>query len=163
MNEWNLQLSEIILYISLFIAIVALLLLFYNILNNNHDEKKLPIKKNPTNQAKPKEEKKKNKKESNVVEVFDYLGTKIIHDNGHYTVNHQGLVQNYSSWLDMPEQFKKMVKEIDKRSLGSKSNNDYFLEIINGAYYVTTPGGKKRKYRSMKDIPEHIRKVVGKV
>ncbi|MCB1188830.1 MAG: hypothetical protein KDK90_00235 [Leptospiraceae bacterium] len=78
-------------------------------------------------------------------------------------VNHQGLVQNYSSWLEMPEQFKKMIKEIDNRSLNNKPDNDYFLEIINGVYFVTTPDGKKRKYKRMSEIPEHIRKVVGKI
>lgn len=161
MAEWNLQASEIILYISIVISVIALTLLFYNLLNTTGDTQKPSSKK--TSQNKKKSQKKKGKKDSNIVEVFDYLGTKIVHDNGHYTVNHQGLIQNYSSWLEMPEQFKKMVKEIDDRSSSNKPENDYFLEIINGVYFVTTPGGKKRKYKSMNEIPEHIRRVVGKI
>jgi len=32
------------------------------------------------------------------------------------------------------------------------------LEMLNGYYYVTLPGGKKRKYKSFSEIPPEIQK-----
>jgi hypothetical protein len=97
-----------------------------------------------------------------ILEVFDYLGTKIIHENGTYTVNHKGRIGFYKTWEDLPTEFKKMVKELDSRSLEEKSGEDYFLEIINGLYYLTMPGGKKKKFNSLNEIPPDIRKTLGK-
>lgn len=98
----------------------------------------------------------------NIMEVFDYLGTKIIHENGTYTVNQKGRVGFYRTWDDLPMEYKKMVKELDSRSQETKSGDDYFLEIVNGLYYLTMPGGKKKKYNSLSEIPSHIRKALGK-
>ncbi len=97
-----------------------------------------------------------------ILEVFDYLGTKIIHENGTYTVNHKGRIGFYKTWEDLPIEYKKMVKELDSRSLEEKSGEDYFLEIINGLYYLTMPGGKKKKFNSLNEIPPDIRKALGK-
>lgn len=102
------------------------------------------------------------KPEPNIMEVFDYLGTKIIHENGSYTVNQKGRVGFYKTWDDLPMEYKKMVKELDSRSQETKTGDDYFLEIVNGLYYLTMPGGKKQKYNSLSEIPSHIRKALGK-
>jgi hypothetical protein len=64
------------------------------------------------------------------------------------------------NWNLLPVKYQLMVKELDKRSLGEKGQ-DYFLEMINGFYYVSLPGGKKKRYDSIKDIPPDIRKKVG--
>jgi hypothetical protein len=55
-----------------------------------------------------------------------------------------------------------MIKELDQRSLKAKQNDDYFLECINGIYYLTMPGGKRKRYEKLSDIPENIRRAVGK-
>ncbi|TGN20463.1 hypothetical protein [Leptospira idonii] len=95
-----------------------------------------------------------------VMEIFDYNGTKILHQDGAYTVNDKGVVTNYSNWNLLPRNYQAMVKELDKRSLGEKGQ-DYFLEMINGFYYVSQPGGKKKRYDSISDIPPDIRKKLG--
>ena len=147
------QWTEIYLLVAILVAFGCFLVLLVG-------RKESPEKKS--------EEKKKNDEttptgDTNVLEVFDYLGTKIIHENGTYTVNHGGKVSYFKSWLDLPGQFKKMVKELDNRSQESKSiSEDYFLESINGKHYLTMPGGKKRKYNSINEIPAHIRKAIGK-
>ncbi|MCC6276232.1 MAG: hypothetical protein IT569_10275 [Leptospiraceae bacterium] len=57
-----------------------------------------------------------------------------------------------------------MVKELDKRSdpMQNKNADGFFMEVINGIYYVTMPNGKKKRYNSLKDIPVRIRKLIGK-
>jgi hypothetical protein len=100
--------------------------------------------------------------DSNVLEVFDYNGIKILHENGKWTVNDGGPIQTYGDWVRLPPRFQKMVKELDTRSLQNQKSQDYFLEILNGFYYVSMPGGKKKKYKSFHDIPIDIRKFLGK-
>lgn len=95
------------------------------------------------------------------MEVFDYNGVKILHEDGLWTVNDNG-VRVYKDWSDVPPKYQKMVKELDNRSLGNQKKADYFLEILNGFYYVSMPGGKKKKYNKFTDIPEDIRKFLGK-
>ncbi|TGL07861.1 hypothetical protein EHQ43_02075 [Leptospira bouyouniensis] len=104
----------------------------------------------------------KSSKDNNlkVMEIFDYNGTKILHQDGAYTVNDQGVVTNYMNWNLLPNKYQKMVKELDNRSLGEKGE-DYFLEMINGFYYVSLPGGKKKRYDSIQSIPADIRKRLG--
>nr|MBP9888210.1 hypothetical protein [Leptospiraceae bacterium] len=105
----------------------------------------------------------KPKTEQSILEIFDYLGTKIVHENGTYTVNHKGKVSFYKSWSEVPIQFQKMVKELDNRSGLAKKNDDYFLEVINGIYYLTMPDGTIKKYKRLTDVPAYIRKAVGKL
>lgn len=95
-----------------------------------------------------------------VTEIFDYYGTKILQDKGKYIVNYQGKVIVYDSWQDLPKQFQAMVIELDKRSQSKKSEDNYFMEIINGSYYITTPNGKKKRYDSYNDIPTQIRELL---
>lgn len=104
----------------------------------------------------------KSSKDNNlkVMEIFDYNGTKILHQDGAYTVNDQGVVTNYMNWNLLPTKYQKMVKELDNRSLGEKGE-DYFLEMINGFYYVSLPGGRKKRYDSIQSIPADIRKRLG--
>ncbi|MDX1957744.1 MAG: hypothetical protein SFU98_04175 [Leptospiraceae bacterium] len=145
----DLQPTEIYLYCATAVAIFSFLYLIIM----GKDTKKVQV-----NQEKKKEE----KDDLNIIEIFDYLGTKIIHENGKYTVNHEGKVHTYNSWLELAPKFQKMVKELDSRSQETKKSDDYFLETINGFYYLTFPGGKKKKYRSLSEIPEKIRKAIGK-
>ncbi len=104
---------------------------------------------------------KKKEPKVNVLEVFDYNGIKIMHENGLYTVNHAGEIQVYASWQTLPPRYQAMVKEMDKSSLGQKKKGNYYMEVLNGTYYVVFPDGKKHKYPKFEDIPEKIRKALG--
>lgn len=145
------QVTEIFFYFSLGICFLTLVFLILSLLKNRNLQDKTQKKK----------KKQEEKNDSDVLEVFDYLGTKIIHENGTYTVNHKGKVVTYKSWIELPAPFQKMVKELDNRSLQKKSG-DYFLETINGVHYLTFPNGKRKKYKNLNDIPANIRKAVGK-
>lgn len=123
-------------------------------------EEKQKSSKKKAAKLKEKDEKKL-KQEKDVVEIFDYLGTKIIHENGTYMVNDQGKVNIYNSWNELPSKYQKMVKELDNRSL-QKEADSYFLETINGVYHLTFPDGTRKKYKSLNDIPQYIRKTIGK-
>ena len=150
----QLQLTEITLYISLFVAFVVLILLY---LRSGSKRKKIVQQvESGTDSSKP-------KTEQSILEIFDYLGTKIVHENGTYTVNHKGKVSFYKSWSEVPIQFQKMVKELDNRSGLAQKNDDYFLEVINGIYYLTMPDGTIKKYKRLTDVPAYIRKAVGKL
>ncbi|AAN51280.1 hypothetical protein ACO2J1_04255 [Leptospira interrogans] len=97
----------------------------------------------------------------NVLEVFDYNGIKIMHENGIYTVNTGGEIEVYGSWQALPSRYQRMVKEMDHRATGEKKAGKYYMEILNGVYYVIFPDGKKHKYKRFEDIPEKIRKNLG--
>ncbi|PKA17851.1 hypothetical protein [Leptospira haakeii] len=109
----------------------------------------------------PNEKPKKKEPKVNVLEVFDYNGIKIMHENGMYTVNHAGEIQVYGSWQELPSRYQAMVKEMDKSSIGQKKKGNYYMEVLNGTYYVIFPDGKKHKYPKFEDIPEKIRKALG--
>ncbi|ULH28478.1 hypothetical protein [Leptospira weilii] len=98
---------------------------------------------------------------TNVLEVFDYNGIKIMHENGIYTVNTGGEIEVYGSWPTLPSRYQRMVKEMDHRATGEKKAGKYYMEILNGVYYVIFPDGKKHKYRHFEDIPEKVRKNLG--
>ncbi|EPG65599.1 hypothetical protein ACE5IS_05905 [Leptospira wolffii] len=104
---------------------------------------------------------KKKEPKVNVLEVFDYNGIKIMHENGLYTVNHAGEIQVYASWQALPPRYQAMVKEMDKSSIGQKKKGNYYMEVLNGIYYVVFPDGKRQKYPKFEDIPEKIRKALG--
>lgn len=103
------------------------------------------------------------KEQQKIMEVFDYYGTKILQENGAYTVNDKGRIVVFPNWELLPNQYKKMVHELDSRSLDKKNGDDYFMEILNGYYYVSMPGGKKKRYKTYQDIPAQIRKKLGKL
>lgn len=150
----ELQLTEILLFTAVLAALLSFLFLFLTSGKNSgiiHSKSK--IKSQTKDHA---------KEDVQILEVFDYLGTKIVHENGVYTVNDRGKVTVYKSWIELPEKYQKMVRELDSRSVKSQSNTDYFLESINGNYFLTAPGGKKTRYRSLSEIPAHIRKAIGK-
>ncbi|UOG48543.1 hypothetical protein [Leptospira noguchii] len=105
-------------------------------------------------------EESKNSK-TNVLEVFDYNGIKIMHENGIYTVNAGGEIEVYGSWQTLPSRYQRMIKEMDHRATGEKKAGKYYMEILNGVYYVIFPDGKKHKYNRFEDIPEKIRKNLG--
>lgn len=79
---------------------------------------------------------------TNVLEVFDYNGIKIMHENGIYTVNTGGEIEVYGSWQTLPSRYQRMVKEMDHRATGEKKAGKYYMEILNGIYYVIFPDGK---------------------
>jgi len=112
---------------------------------------------NPKSQPKGKEPK---KKELNVTEIFDYNGVKILHEKGTYFVNDQGILAQHSSWEALPKRYQMMILELDQRSQGNRGE-DYFLEMLNGYYYISEPNGKKKRYDSIADIPPRIRRIVG--
>ncbi|MCZ8155286.1 MAG: hypothetical protein O9264_04140 [Leptospira sp.] len=147
------------------LAFAGMLLLTFGLLKRKHSNQS-QSNQDPNDLKEPSKsngEKTKNSKKGSalqVMEIFDYNGTKILHQDGAYTVNDKGVVTNYSNWNFLPKTYQTMVKELDQRSLGEKGK-DYFLEILNGFYYVSLPGGKKKRYDSLKDIPDHIRKRLG--
>ncbi|MBM9577534.1 hypothetical protein JWG45_10250 [Leptospira sp. 201903070] len=98
---------------------------------------------------------------TNILEVFDYNGIKIMHENGIYTVNTGGEIEVYASWQTLPSRYQRMVKEMDHRATGEKKAGKYYMEILNGVYYVIFPDGKKQKYKHFEEIPEKIRKNLG--
>lgn len=151
--KFDLQQTEIILYISLVVSVIILILFYFR---SSRRRKKVirPIQ--------PEDNNNKPQKEQSILEIFDYLGTKIVHENGTYTVNHKGKVSFYKSWELVPKEFQKMVKELDNRSGLAQKNDDYFLEVINGIYYLTMPDGSIKKYNRLSDVPAYIRKAVGK-
>ncbi|EKJ86569.1 hypothetical protein [Leptospira meyeri] len=163
---FDLSTAEVFLFASL--ALAGIFLLVFGKLRKKETSTSSKTKQNngledPSSQTSNKSKKdSKQSKDTNlkVMEVFDYNGTKILHQDGAYTVNDQGVVTNYMNWNLLPTKYQKMVKELDNRSLGEKGE-DYFLEMINGFYYVSLPGGKKKKYDSIQSIPADIRKRLG--
>ncbi|WP_411824092.1 hypothetical protein [Leptospira sp. 'Mane'] len=149
--------TELILFALLGLA--GICLLTFGLLKRKHSPKKEKTdeKEDPSTSKK---DKSKPDQPLKVMEIFDYNGTKILHQDGTYTVNDKGVVTNYSNWNLLPKKYQSMVKELDNRSLGEKGE-DYFLEILNGFYYVSLPGGKKKRYDSIADIPPNIRKRLG--
>lgn len=163
---FDLSTAEIFLFVALGLAGVFLILfgkLRKKESTSNPKSKPGPTSDDPNRVADGKSKKdSKGSKDNNlkVMEIFDYNGTKILHQDGAYTVNDQGVVTNYMNWNLLPTKYQKMVKELDNRSLGEKGE-DYFLEMINGFYYVSLPGGKKKRYDSIQSIPADIRKRLG--
>jgi hypothetical protein len=151
MKKIDLQPTEIYLYLSLLTAMFVLFLIY--IKSKIVKKKPVQIIKNPFDEKKP---------EADILEIFDYLGTKIIHENGSYTVNSKGKVSFYKTWAEVPLRYQNMVVELDKRSNESQKKGDYFLEIINGVYKLTLPNGSIKKYKRLSDIPTNIRKAIGK-
>ncbi len=152
MNQIDLQKTEIYFFIALLFA-GFILFLFYIKSKMKPNEAVL----NLTN-----EKNLKPKIATDVLEVFDYLGTKIMHENGTYTVNFEGKVAFFKSWDILPVKFQKMVLELEDRSKKAQEKGDYFLEILNGVYKLTLPNGKTKKYKRLEDIPADIRKIIGK-
>ncbi|MCG9875360.1 MAG: hypothetical protein MH321_11315 [Leptospiraceae bacterium] len=162
MSFFDLKEAEIRILISLVIA--GLLLFLLVITKRKSPSKKNEIRSRTTYRqdslVDPKT--KKTNDDIKVLEVFDYNGVKILHEDGLWTVNDTGMIQVYKDWVQIPPKYQKMVKELDNRSIHNKKKPDYFLEILNGFYYVSMPGGKKKKYDTFTDIPVDIRKFLGK-
>ena len=144
MSFFDLKEAEIRILISLVIA--GLLLFLLVITKRKSPSKKNEIRSRTTYRqdslVDPKT--KKTNDDIKVLEVFDYNGVKILHEDGLWTVNDTGMIQVYKDWVQIPPKYQKMVKELDNRSIHNKKKPDYFLEILNGFYYVSMPGGKKK-------------------
>ncbi|PJZ69924.1 hypothetical protein CH373_13250 [Leptospira perolatii] len=159
--EWFARHIELLIFLALSLAgIFYLYLLLIRSHKPGHKsvvQYNLDAGENQNPGAKPK----KKEPQINVLEVFDYNGIKIMHENGVYTVNHAGEIQVYGSWQELPQRYQAMVKEMDKSAIGQKKKGNYYMEILNGTYYVIFPDGKRHKYPSFNDIPEKIRKALG--
>lgn len=162
MNSFELKEVEIRILISLAVAGLLLFLLIFtkrkSPSTNNQSRSKTTYR--PDGSIDPKT--KKSNEDIEILEVFDYNGVKILHEDGLWTVNDSGMIQVYKDWVQIPPRYQKMVKELDNRSIQNKKKPDYFLEILNGFYYVSMPGGKKKKYDTFASIPADIRKFLGK-
>ncbi len=134
-------------------------LLVFSLVKRKHNPKS--VEEIIESKKSPKKSKvEKREKELIVTEIFDYNGVKILHEKGIYTVNDRGIVAQHSSWDSLPKRYQRMILELDQRSQGQKGE-DYFLEMLNGFYYISEPNGKKKRYDSIEDIPPRIRKNVG--
>ena len=96
-------------------------------------------------------------KNLSVMETLDYKGTKILNDNGVYTVVENGFNKKYSSIAVLPLPYRKMLAELNGEA-GNLAGHHHILENINGKYYVTFPDGKKKQYKRYHDIPGNIRR-----
>jgi len=108
--------------------------------------------------AKPIEEKPEPKKPQ-IYETFNYLGTKIYNNDGLYTVVEKDKSKNYSSIETLPIKYRKMIVDLDKQKYNSNPNN-YYLENLNGKYYVRFPNGKRKTFKKYEDIPDKIKKML---
>jgi len=162
LNLLELNKIEIGIMISLVSAGIFLFYLYFVKSKIANSSKTNPKSKTSYTKENPSLKKNKQQADVNVLEVFDYNGTKILHESGFWTVNDAGMIQVYKDWALIPPKYQKMVKELDNRSIKDQKQADYFLEILNGFYYVSMPGGRKKKYNTFTDIPEDIRKFLGK-
>ena len=150
MNTENLIYSSIALAGFLLLAAYIRFFVFPPVVSPVRSEKKQKKKESPQGKPAP---------DISVKEIFDYGKIKIMHENGIYTINDNGRVMTYKSWRYLPATYQKLVKQVDSGTL-AQNRAGYFLDNINGIFYVTTPEGKKKKYNSMNDIPERIRKLL---
>ena len=145
--------TENLIYLAIILSGIMLFVLF--VTGRRHAGKKHSV-------FPPAQERKNSKKpvpDGRITEIFDYGNIRIMHENGMYTINDSGRVMTFKSWRYLPVKYQKMVKQVDAGTIATSSSG-YFLDNINGIYYVTTPNGKKKKYKSLNDIPEEIRKIV---
>ncbi|MES0490047.1 MAG: hypothetical protein ABUK01_08655 [Leptospirales bacterium] len=94
-----------------------------------------------------------------VFESFDYHGTKILNTDGVYTVIDGHKPEVYSSLQTLPSRYRKMMIEIDDCKT-QPVKGKYYLENLNGKYFVRFPDGRKKKYKTYADIPDRIKKVM---
>jgi|GEM_PF-1074059 len=139
---------------------VGAILLLFSSLRRKPKKIKTKDESLPSETLLSKKKEKSKKPNIKVTEIFDYNGIKILHEEGNYLVNDRGVIYNYSTWESLPKRYQSMVLELDQRSQGAKGE-DYFLEMINGYYYISEPNGKKKRYDSKAEIPAKIRKAVG--
>jgi len=94
-----------------------------------------------------------------IFESFDYNGTKILNTDGVFTILDGGRPQVYDSLEKIPSKYRKMMLEIDDCK-SQPVQGKYFLENLNGKYFVRFPDGRKKKYKAYADIPDRIKKVM---
>ena len=111
-------------------------------------KKKIETKKETTEEKLPQ-----------IYESFDYLGTKIYNNDGLYTVIDEGKSKNYSSIETLPIKYRKMIVDLDHQKYTATENN-YYLENLNGKYYVRFPNGKRKTFKKYEDIPDKIKKML---
>jgi len=89
-------------------------------------------------------------------ETYDYYGTKIINENGIYTVRDKTGSQVFYSHEELPLAYKKMLSTM--QNIGSENKkNAVSIDFRNNTYYVRTPDGKVRKYKRLSEIPARYR------
>lgn len=89
-------------------------------------------------------------------ESYDYHGVRIVNEDGTYTINDHGAVKVYMSINELPLKYIKMLKVMQDLS-GGKSDKDYTIVYENGKYILRLPGGKKKVYRRISEIPAKFR------
>jgi hypothetical protein len=94
-----------------------------------------------------------------IFEKFDYLGTKIFHNDGKYTVVEDNVSRNFNSLNELPVRYQKMILEMQTKNFQGRKDN-YYMESKNGAYTIVFPDGSKKNYKNYTDIPDNIRKIL---
>lgn len=94
-----------------------------------------------------------------VFEKFDYLGTKIFHNDGKYTVVEDGVSRNFNSLNELPSRYRKMILEMETQNFSGRKDN-YYMETKDGAYIIVFPDGTRKKYKNYSDIPDKIKKIL---
>jgi hypothetical protein len=94
-----------------------------------------------------------------VFESFDYLGTKIYHNDGKYTVVEDNVSRNFNSINELPSKYRKMILEMEAQKFSGRKNN-YYMENRNGKYFVVFPDGTKKQYKNYQSIPENLKKIL---
>jgi len=89
-------------------------------------------------------------------ETYDYYGTKIINENGIYTVRDKTGSQIFYSYEELPLAYKKMLSTMQNIGTENKKNA-VAIDFRNNTYYVRTPDGKVRKYKRLSEIPARYR------
>jgi len=94
-----------------------------------------------------------------IFESFDYNGTKILNTDGIFTIIDGSKPEVYDSLEKIPSKYRKMMLEIDNCK-SQPVKGKYYLENLNGKYFVRFPDGRKKKYKAYADIPDRIKKVM---
>jgi len=94
-----------------------------------------------------------------IFEKFDYMGTKIFHIDGKYTVVEDEVTRNFNSLNELPSRYQKMILEMQTRNFPGKKDS-YYMENKNGIYTVVFPDGTRKTYKSYNEIPEKLKKIL---
>ncbi|MDH4199853.1 MAG: hypothetical protein OEV66_05665 [Spirochaetia bacterium] len=148
-NDWD-------IFTLLIVAIFFMVVLSWLIISNRKITRKAS-QPAPVLQKNKKQEKPLPK--ISIFESFDYLGTKIYHNDGKYTVVEDDVSRNFSSLNQLPLKYRKMIQEMESRNFSGQKKN-YFMENKNGKYSITFPDGTTKNYKRYGDIPERLKKIL---
>lgn len=92
---------------------------------------------------------------ADTLEVFDYHGTKIVHDKGVYTVKDKNFTATYTDEHSLPARYRKMLVALLRQEVPP---NSYKLDYDGKTFFLTNSQGKKKRYKNFCDIPANVRK-----